>query len=191
MTQAGTLDRPPGRAWFDRRSFLPAAVLVLLVVALVAVPRWLNTVVPERTRPVTDGETVTLQADGQAVTVTPIAGWELVNPGTEQALQLRRDGASISVEVAAAVSDLDRFYRRHARQLRTAGLAVLPGTPTSTGAGFAGLTGTAVVDDRTGQVSVLARGDTMLVVLSLAEPGQLAQVQPQVQEMLDTVQEGP
>jgi hypothetical protein len=182
-------DRPSQKGWFDRRTFWPAAVIVLLVVAVVAIPTWLNHAVAESTSTVSQGETATLKVDEETeVVVEPIPGWERVDSPPEQ-LQLRNNEATVSVSVAASADDLDRYYRRLIRGLRTSGAQALPGKPSTTETGFTGLTGTLVKDGKTGELSVLAKADVMMTVQSLVPPDQAEQLQPQITAMVNSVRE--
>jgi hypothetical protein len=179
-------DHPARTGWFERRTFLPAVVIVALVVAVVAIPIWLNRTVAESTRSVVQGETVTLEVDdGNTVTVEPIAGWELVDSLPSQ-LVLRDGEASVSVSVAKPVEDLDRYYSRRTRSLRTVGMQALPGRATTTDNGFAGLTGTLVHNGKVGELSLLANDDAMLQIQSLLPPDRSEQLQPQVTAMVNS-----
>jgi hypothetical protein len=193
MEKAGALttgaDSPLRKAWFDRRTFWPAAVIVLLVVAVVAIPTWLNHAVAESTSTVSQGETVTLKVDDDnRVVVEPIPGWERIDSSPDQ-LQLRNDKATVAVSVATPADDLGRYYQRLSRSLRSNGAQALPGESTTTDTGFAGLTGTLVNDGKTGELSVLATDDAMITVQSLVPPDQVEQLQPQITAMVDSVRE--
>jgi hypothetical protein len=174
---------------FDRRSFWPAVVIVLLVVAVAAIPTWLNHAVAEPTSTVSQGETATLEADDETeVVVEPIPGWERVDSPPEQ-LQLRNDKATVAISVAESADDIDRYYQRLARGLRASGAQALPGEPSTTGGGFTGLTGTLVQDGKTGALSVLTKADAMLTVQSVLPPDQAEKLEPQITAMLDSVRE--
>jgi hypothetical protein len=183
----GSDHRP--RGWFDRRTFWPAVVIVMLVVAVVAIPAWLNHAVAESTSTVSQGDTATLKVeDGNRVTVEPIPGWERVDSPPDQ-LQLRNHKANVSVSVAKSADDLDRYYQRLARSMRTSGAQALPGKSTTTDTGFTGLTGTLVKDGLTGELSVLAKGEAMMIVESLLPPDQAEKLEPQVTAMVNSVRE--
>jgi hypothetical protein len=174
------------KGWFDRRTFLPAVVIVLLVVAVVAIPTWLNHTVAEPTSIVSQGDTATLEADDAArVVVEPIPGWERIDSPPEQ-LQLRSGKATVSVSVAETADDLDRYYQRVARGLRTGGTQALPAKPRTTDAGFTGLTGTLVKDGKAGALSVLAKADAMMTVQSLVPPYRAEQLEPLITAMVDS-----
>jgi hypothetical protein len=182
-------DHPSRRAWFDRRTFWPAAVIVLLVVAVVAIPTWLNHAASESTSTVSQGQTVTLEVDDDnKIVVEPIQGWDMLDTTPDQ-LALRNDKASVTMSVAETPDDLERYYQRLARKLRSARAQVLPGESTTTDTGFNGLTGTLVSDGKTGELSVLAKGDAMVTVQSLIPPDQVEKLKPQITAMVNSARE--
>lgn len=190
-TGAATIgsDRPPRRRWLDRRTFWPAVVILLLVAAVVAIPVWLNHAVAESTSTVSQGETATLEIDDEErVVVALIPGWERVDAPPDQ-LQLRNDAATVYLSVATPADDLPRYYQRLARSLRTEGQQALPGAPSRTDAGLAGLTGTLVSDGKAGELSVLANQNIMLTVQDLLPPDAAATLKPQVTAMVNSVRE--
>lgn len=193
-------DRPSRRAWFDRRTSWPAAVIVLLVAAVVAIPAWLNHAASESTSTVSQGQTVTLEVDDDnRIVVEPIQGWDMFDT-TPDKLALRNDEANVIMSVAETPDDLERYYQRLARGLRSAssqvppddsmnGAQALPGESTTTDTGFNGLTGTLVNDGKTGELSVLAKGDAMVTVQSLIPPDQVEKLKPQITAMVNSARE--
>ncbi|HEY8475130.1 MAG TPA: hypothetical protein VIL37_21265 [Natronosporangium sp.] len=191
METAGALaagsDRPFRNGWFERQTFWPAVAIVLLVLAVVAIPTWLNHAIAEPTSTVAEGDTATLKTDDDhQVVVEPIPGWERIDSPPDQ-LQLRNGKATVTVRVAESADNLDRYFRRLIRQLRTSGVQVLPGTPSKTDAGFSGLTGMVVDDGKSGDLSVLANGEAMVTLQSLVPPDQADQLNPQITTMVNSL----
>lgn len=179
---------PSGEGRFERRSRWPAVVLVVLVAVIVGIPAWLDRAVPAPITPVGPGERVTLEdGGGNAVVVDLIPGWDRLEQRSGDQITLRTPDAGVSVRVAEAVADPRRSYERQTRQLRVAGAQVLPGKRATTGTGFSGLAGVLVYDGREGKLEVLAKGDTMLVVQSIAEPGPAATLLAQVTTMVNRI----
>jgi hypothetical protein len=159
------------------------------VVAVVAIPAWLNHAASESTSTVSKGQTVTLEVDDDnKIVVELIQGWDMLDTSPDQ-LALRNDKASVTMSVAETPDDLERYYQRLARQLRSAKAQVLPGESTTTDTGFNGLTGTLVNDGKTGELSVLAKGDAMMTAQSLIPPDQVEKLKPQITAMVNSARE--
>jgi hypothetical protein len=133
---------------------------------------------------------------GQAVTVTPANGWTSAKNAWDvgpNAVSLKKSGVLVAFAADA--------YEGETQQLLNAQLAgareqfgsfrSLPEASTTVAGGLAALTvvfsGTADSSDLEGELVVAATGSTGVVMLAVAPTGQIARVQGDLEEMLDSL----
>lgn len=164
-------------------------VAIGLVLLVITVPAWLNSTVDPPTRTAAAGETITLRKNGATVNVTPIAGWQIVNPGSGTSLQLRDGTSTVLVSIDPAPANVAHYYQRQMRNLRVGGAELLPGDATTTRAGFTGMTGELVADGKRGKITIITKADSMVTVMGTAEPSRFPQLQTQLHTLVASVRD--
>jgi len=133
---------------------------------------------------------------GQGVTMTPVEGWVSaadvwdVGPG---AVSLRRSGVLVAFAADAFAGTAQGLLDEQLTGLRDQfeSLSALPPAATTIAGGVPALktlfSGTAQSGRLEGELVVVASGGTGVVMLAVAPPGQVGQVQSDLDAMLDSV----